>query len=95
MSNSYNMKNINKWKAVKIIFFFAMSLIIITGTLSAVIRTYFDTGFKNIYLIPLFLVLINFAYIWRGKKTKQQLYLCSNYCINNCNYFKINISKII
>ena len=56
------MKNINKWKAVKI------TLIIITGTLSAVIRTYFDTGFKNIYLIPLFLVLINFAYIWRGKK---------------------------
>ena len=86
MSNSYNMKNINKWKAVKIIFFFAMSLIIITGTLSAVIRTYFDTGFKNIYLIPLYLA-------W--KKTKQQLYLCSNYCINNCNYFKINISKII
>ncbi len=70
MSNSYNMKNINKWKAVKIIFFFAMSLIIITGTLSAVIRTYFDTGFKNIYLIPLFLVLINFAYIWRGKKQR-------------------------
>lgn len=70
MSNSYNMKNTNKWKAVKIIFFFAMSLIIITGTLSAVIRTYFDTGFKNIYLIPLFLVLINFAYIWRGKKQR-------------------------
>lgn len=64
------MKNTNKWKAVKIIFFFAMSLIIITGTLSAVIRTYFDTGFKNIYLIPLFLVLINFAYIWRGKKQR-------------------------
>lgn len=57
MSNSYNMKNINKWKAVKIIFFFAMSLII-------------DTGFKNIYLIPLFLVLINFAYIWCGKKQR-------------------------
>lgn len=55
-----------KWKAFKIIFFFTMSLIIITGTLSAVIRTYFDTGFKYIYLIPLLLVLLNFAYIWRG-----------------------------
>lgn len=59
-----------KWKACKIIFFFTMSLIIITGTLSAVIRTYFDTGFKYIYLIPLFLVLMNFAYIWRGRNQR-------------------------
>lgn len=59
-----------KWKACKIIFFFTMSLIIITGTLSAVIRTYFDTGFKYIYLIPLFLVLMNFAYIWRGRSQR-------------------------
>lgn len=59
-----------KWKAFKIIFFFTMSLIIITGTLSAVIRTYFDTGFKYIYLIPLLLVLLNFAYIWRGRSQR-------------------------
>lgn len=59
-----------KWKACKIIFFFTMSLIIITGTLSAVIRTYFDTGFNYIYLIPLLLVLLNFAYIWRGRSQR-------------------------
>ena len=59
-----------KWKAFKIIFFFTMSLIIITGTLSAVIRTYFDTGFKYIYLIPLLLVLLNFAYIWCGRSQR-------------------------
>lgn len=47
-----------------------MSLVIITGTLSAVIRTYFDTGMKYIYLIPLFLVLLNFAYIWSGKSQR-------------------------
>lgn len=64
------MEKISNWKAFKIIFFFTMSLIIITGTLSAVIRTYFDTGFKYIYLIPLFLVLINFAYIWRGRNQR-------------------------
>lgn len=59
-----------KWKACKIIFFFTMSLIIITGTLSAVIRTYFDTGFKYVYIIPLLLVFMNFAYIWRGKSQR-------------------------
>lgn len=64
------MEKISNWKAFKIIFFFTMSLIIISGTLSAVIRTYFDTGFKYIYLIPLFLVLINFAYIWRGRSQR-------------------------
>lgn len=64
------MEKISKWKAFKIIFFFTMSLIIITGTLSAVIRTYFDTGMKYIYLIPLFLVLMNFAYIWSGKSQR-------------------------
>lgn len=60
----------NKWKACKIIFFFIMSLIIITGTLSAVIRTFFDTGFKYIYLLPLCLVLLNFTYIWHGKSQR-------------------------
>ena len=64
------MEKISNWKAFKIIFFFTMSLIIITGTLSAVIRTYFDTGFKYIYLIPLLLVLLNFAYIWRGRSQR-------------------------
>lgn len=64
------MEKISNWKAFKIIFFFTMSLIIITGTLSAVIRTYFDTGFKYIYLIPLLLVLSNFAYIWRGRSQR-------------------------
>lgn len=59
-----------KWKACKIIFFFTMSLIIITGTLSAVIRTYIDTGFKYVYLLPLLLVLLNFAYIWRGRSQR-------------------------
>lgn len=59
-----------KWKACKIIFFFTMSLIIITGTLSAVIRTYFDTGFKYIYLLSLLLVLLNFAYIWHGRSQR-------------------------
>lgn len=64
------MEKISNWKAFKIIFFFTMSLIIITGTLSAVIRTYFDTGFKYIYLIPLLLVLLNFTYIWRGRSQR-------------------------
>ncbi len=64
------MEKISNWKAFKIIFFFTMSLVIITGTLSAVIRTYFDTGMKYIYLIPLFLVLLNFAYIWSGKSQR-------------------------
>lgn len=64
------MEKISNWKAFKIIFFFTMSLIIITGTLSAVIRTYFDTGFKYVYLIPLLLVLLNFAYIWRGRSQR-------------------------
>lgn len=59
-----------KWKACKIIFFFTMSLIIITGTLSAVIRTYFDTGFKYVYIIPLLLVFMNFAYIWCGRSQR-------------------------
>ena len=59
-----------KWKACKIIFFFTMSLIIITGTLSAVIRTYFDTGFKYVYIIPLLLVFMNFAYIWHGRSQR-------------------------
>ena len=64
------MEKISNWKAFKIIFYFTISLIIITGTLSAVIRTYFDTGFKYIYLIPLLLVLLNFAYIWRGRSQR-------------------------
>lgn len=64
------MKKISKWKAFKIIFFFIVSLIIITGTLSAVIKTYFDTGFKYIYLVPLFLVLLVFAYIWYGRSQR-------------------------
>lgn len=59
-----------KWKACKIIFFFTMSLIIITGTLSAVIRTYFDTGLKYVYIIPLLLVFMNFAYIWCGRSQR-------------------------
>lgn len=59
-----------KWKAFKIIFFFIMSLLIITGTLSAVIRTFFDEGFNYIYLIPVIMVLLNFTYIWRGKSQR-------------------------
>ena len=47
-----------------------MSLIIITGTLSAVIRTYFDTGFKYVYIIPLLLVFMNFSYIWHGRSQR-------------------------
>lgn len=64
------MKKISKWKAFKIIFFFIVSLIIITGTLSAVIKTYFDTGLKYIYLVPLSLVLLVFAYIWHGRSQR-------------------------
>ena len=52
-----------KFKAFKIIFFFIMSLLIITGTLSAVIRTFFDNGFNYILLIPVIMVLLNFTYI--------------------------------
>ena len=59
-----------KWKSFKIIFFFIMSLLIITGTLSAVIRTFFDKGFNYIYLIPVIMVLLNFTYIWRGKSQR-------------------------
>ncbi len=59
-----------KWKSFKILFFFTTSLIIITATLSAVIRTFFDTGFKYIYIIPILLVFINFTYIWKGKKQR-------------------------
>lgn len=64
------MKEISKWKAFKIIFFFIMSLTIITGTLSAVVRTVMDKGYMNIFLIPLILVLLNFTYIWRGKSQR-------------------------
>ena len=56
-----------KFKAFKIIFFIIMSLLIITGTLSAVIRTFFDKGFNCMYLIPVLMVLLNFTYIWRGR----------------------------
>ena len=59
-----------KWKAFKIIFFFIMSLLIITGTLSAVIRTFIDKGFSCIYLIPVIMVLLNFTYIWRGRSQR-------------------------
>lgn len=69
------MKEISKWKAFKIIFFFIMSLTIITGTLSAVVRTVIDKGYMNIFLIPLVLVLLNFAYIWRGKSQRNSFIL--------------------
>lgn len=69
------MKEISKWKAFKIIFFFIMSLTIITGTLSAVVRTVMDKGYMNIFLIPLVLVLLNFAYIWRGKSQRNSFIL--------------------
>lgn len=69
------MKEISKWKAFKIIFFFTMSLTIITGTLSAVVRTVIDKGYMNIFLIPLVLVLLNFAYIWRGKSQRNSFIL--------------------
>lgn len=59
-----------KFKVFKIIFFFIMSLLIITGTLSAVIRTFFDKGFNYIYLIPVIIVLMNFTYIWHGKSQR-------------------------
>lgn len=69
------MKEISKWKAFKIIFFFIMSLTIITGTLSAVVRTVMDKGYMNIFLIPLVLVLLNFAYIWRGRSQRNSFIL--------------------
>ena len=69
------MKEIRKWKAFKIIFFFIMSLTIITGTLSAVVRTVMDKGYMNIFLIPLVLVLLNFAYIWRGRSQRNSFIL--------------------
>ncbi len=64
------MQKISKWKAVKIIFFFLISLTVITGTLSAVIRTMMDKGFLYIFLIPLILVLVNFTYIWMGRSQR-------------------------
>ncbi len=69
------MKEISKWKAFKIIFFFIMSLTIITGTLSAVVRTVMDKGYMNIFLIPLVLVLLNFTYIWRGRSQRNSFIL--------------------
>lgn len=69
------MKEISKWKAFKIIFFFIISLTIITGTLSAVVRTVMDKGYMNIFLIPLVLVLLNFAYIWRGRSQRNSFIL--------------------
>ena len=45
----------NKWKAFKIILFFILSLVTITGVLAAAVRSMMDTGYNHIYLIILFL----------------------------------------
>lgn len=60
----------NKWQAFKIILFFILSLIIITGVLAAAIRSMMDTGYHHIYLIVLFMVFFTFTYIWRGKSQR-------------------------
>lgn len=60
----------NKWKAFKIILFFILSLVTITGVLAAAVRSMMDTGYNHIYLIILFMVLFTFTYIWRGKSQR-------------------------
>lgn len=60
----------NKFKAFKIILFFILSLVTITGVLAAAIRSMMDTGYKHIYLVILIMVLFNFTYIWRGKSQR-------------------------
>ena len=60
----------NKWKAFKIILFFLLSLVTITGVLAAAVRSMMDTGYHHIYLIILFMVLFTFTYIWRGKSQR-------------------------
>ncbi len=60
----------NKFKAFKIILFFILSLVTITGVLAAAIRSMMDTGYHHIYLIILFMVLFTFTYIWRGKSQR-------------------------
>lgn len=51
------MKEISKFKAIKIILCFLFSLIIIVGVLSAAIRSFMETGYHHIYLLILFMVL--------------------------------------
>ena len=60
----------NKFKAFKIILFFILSLVTITGVLAAAVRSMMDTGYNHIYLIILFMVLFTFTYIWRGKSQR-------------------------
>lgn len=60
----------NKWKAFKIILFFILSLVTITGVLAAAVRSMMDTGYHHIYLIILVMVLFTFTYIWRGKSQR-------------------------
>lgn len=60
----------NKFKAFKIIMFFILSLVTITGVLAAAIRSMMDTGYKHIYLVILLMVLFNFSYIWRGRSQR-------------------------
>lgn len=64
------MKEISKFKAFKIILFFVLSLTIITGVLSAGIRSMMNTGYNHIYLFILAMVLLNFTYIWRGRSQR-------------------------
>ncbi len=64
------MKEISKFKAIKIILCFLLSLIIIVGVLSVAIRSFMETGYHHIYLLILFMVLFNFTYIWQGKSQK-------------------------
>ncbi len=65
-----NMQKISKWKAIKIIFFFLAALTIITGTLAAVVRTFMNTGYHHLLLIPVILVLMNLTYIWIGRSQR-------------------------
>ena len=51
----------NRWKAFKIILFFILSLVTITGVLAAAVRSMMDTGYKHIYLVILIMVLFNFT----------------------------------
>lgn len=50
----------NKFKALKIIMFFILSLVTITGVLAAAIRTMMDAGYHHVYLFILAMVLLNF-----------------------------------
>lgn len=61
----------NKWKAFKIILFFILSLVTITGVLAAAVRSMMDTGYNHIYLIILFYGAVYFYLYLAWKKPKK------------------------